>query len=311
MSNILSNNIALTVFKMEETAAITLENLRKYAFRSIDSVKDETKAWGWCSIEDMADTDFLLSPPSKGEFMFFALRVDKRNVPAALLKKHVAEAFKEENAKNKQDGKSYISRKRKKELKELHKSRLLSQMEPVPSAVDVVVDMQAGLAYLCTSSRTVCAIWCEHMQLSFGVSPQAMHSVHEDVPALFKSIYEQSRDISLEAHTYTVAETGQLTLARAGGTDKSEVSIVNEANSVKTSIEAGLTIKKFKLQMERQGDESLKWEFVLSPTLCFLSLKPPKVDKQKGDDPDAILLEKAYLLGQAVGVVRKLFEVTA
>lgn len=81
MPGFLSNSsIALSVFKIENPAAVTGEKLRKYAFRSIDNLNAETKAHGWTSIEDMLDVDWQFSAPEKGQFLCFSLRVDTRKI---------------------------------------------------------------------------------------------------------------------------------------------------------------------------------------------------------------------------------------
>lgn len=307
MSGFFGNNSALTVFKIENPAAVTVEKLKQHAFRSIDN-SAEAQSLGWCSIEDMLDTQWQ-SPPEKGQFLFFSLRLDKRKVPAPVLKKHLAEALRGEEVKNRAEGKTYVSRARKKELKELHMERLLSKMDPSPTTVDVALDTQTGLTYLCTTSSALCTLWMEYMILSFGQEPQILLSSMDDIPAIFKRIYEHSQEVCFDGHNYTVAETGQLTLGSGEGENKIEVSVKNEHNSAQNGIDSGLSIKKILLQMTRNDEDSLVWTFVLTPDLCFASLKTPKVNNKDDAEPDSALLEKMYLIGQAVGVVHTLFEV--
>lgn len=256
------------------------------------------------------DVDWNFSMPEKGPFLCFALRVDTRKVPGPVLKKHLAEAIREEESKKNTAGKpGAVSRARKKELKELISARLLSQAEPVPSTVDVALDTQSGLLYVASVSSTQLELVCDYCKQSFGVTPQPVTAGVEDVPGLLRSLYESSRDVPFDGHTYTLAEAGQLTLLREGEENGAEVTVKNEADSARTGLETGLSIKKMKFQMERVGEEELAWEFTLDAGLRFSGLKTPRVEKQSDDDPDAVLLEKMYLLQQAVGVVRTVFEV--
>ena len=94
-----------------------LDRLRQFAFRDIDETSEE-RSWGWVTFEDMLDAEWRDVPPQKGAFMAFALRLDTRRIPPAVLKKHVALALRVEEARNREQGKKYISRERKKEVRE-------------------------------------------------------------------------------------------------------------------------------------------------------------------------------------------------
>lgn len=305
MPGFLSNgSIALTVFKIENPAAVTGDKLRKYAFRSIDDLSSETKAHGWTSIEDMLDVNWQCSAPEKGHFLCFALRVDTRKVPQPVLKKHLAEALREETEKNSAEGKTYISRARKKELKELYTARLLAKTDPVPVTVDMAFDTQSGLLYVGSTTTAHQKLMAELFTQSFGQEPQPVLST-VDVPHILQELYAASRDITFDGHTYSLAEAGQLTLAAGDG----EVSVKNEPTSAQSGMEAGLSICKLKLQMTRVGETDLEWQFTLNLDLSFSGLKTPKIEKRPDDDADAALLAKLYLLEQTVGVIHTLFEV--
>lgn len=306
MPGFLSNgNIALSVFKIENPAAVTKEKLKKYAFRSIDALNAETKAHGWTSIDDMLDVDWQFSTPEKGRFLCFALRVDTRKISQPVLKKHLAEALREEAEKNRAEGNTNISRARKKELKELYTVRLLAKTEPVPVTVDMAFDTQSGLLYVGSVSTTQQNLICDLFEQSFGQKLEPLLTALEDVSLILKELYRASREIPFEDHTYFLSEAGQLTLAAGDG----EVSVKNEPSSAQSGIEAGLAISKLKLEMTLRGEEDLAWQFTLHSDLCFSGLKTPKVKKSSSDVADAAILEKLYLIEQAVGVIHTLFEI--
>lgn len=163
---------ALTIYKIENCDAVTEAKLKQYAFRPVPV--GEPKAWGWVNIDDLTDTDWSRSVPEKGEFMGFALRVDTRKVAAPVLKLHLEEAFRQEEAKNATEGKAFISRARKKELKELHTAKLMAKAEPVPASADVAVDMSSGLVYVGSTSKSMLETFEEYFERSFGVKPERL-----------------------------------------------------------------------------------------------------------------------------------------
>lgn len=305
MPGFLSNgSIALTVFTIENPAAVTGEKLKKYAFRSIDSLNAETKAHGWTSIEDMLDVDWQFSTPEKGHYLCFSLRVDTRKISQPVLKKHLAEALREEAEKNSTEGKTYVSRSRKRELKELYTARLLAKTDPVPVTVDVAFDTQSGLLYVGSTSTAHLELVAELFTQSFGQEPLPV-PIAVDVSHILQELYGASRNIPLDGHSYCLSEAGQLTLAAGDG----EVSVKNEPTSAQSGMQAGLTICKLKLEMTRMGEEDLAWQFTLHSNLSFSGLKTPKVEKKTDDGADAAILAKLYLIEQAVGVIHTLFEV--
>ena len=93
------------------------DKLRQFSFRDIDDLP-EMQAHGWVCFEDMLDSEWRTAPPHKGAYLLFSLRLDTRRIPAAVIKKHLTLALKAEKEKMQEQGKKFISRERKKELKE-------------------------------------------------------------------------------------------------------------------------------------------------------------------------------------------------
>lgn len=316
--SLLSSSIALTMYKLDAPSAITAEKLKQFAFRSIDDIP-ETKAWGWTSIENMFDCEWRESVPEKGQFMCFAFRVDTRKVASAVIRKHLAEAFKEEEAKNRADGKAFISRARKKELKEQHTAKLLKRAEPVPVSVDLALDTTSGLLYVGTTSGTMLERIEEQLATSFGVSPVRMvlagledrHDADDQaLEILFRNIHESVQSVSVDGGSFTVSAAERITL-----TGHSEVAVKSAAPenrgtadaSIDAGLQAGLFISKMQIRIE-QDQEALTWEMVVDREFGFSGLKTPHVDKPDSDaDPDAVLLEKLYLIDRAVQVMHALF----
>ena len=75
----------MTRFRIAESVTRELLNevpqrLKQFAFLPIDDIAEE-RGWGWANIDDMLDTEWKASPPEKGEFFAFTLRVDRRRIP--------------------------------------------------------------------------------------------------------------------------------------------------------------------------------------------------------------------------------------
>jgi hypothetical protein len=299
----MNKSTSLTVFQVDNPAAVTAAALKKHGFR--ENAGEKAVA-GWTSIEDMLDATWERSVPEVGEWLCFALRVDKRSVSAAVLKKHFNELLLKE--KSGADG-GKVSRKRKKELKEQAGAQLLSKAMPVPSVTDIALDTRTGRLFVGSVSSGALKLLVERMSSDFGVAVQPFQA-HGDAPAIFRRIYDAGEEVSVDGHSYRLAECGRLTLSgQNGGADKIEVSAKNDRVSADAGLDSGLAITSLKMRMDRDGPEEWLFELRGAETLCFSGLQTPVTEKPKKDKAaDAVLLEKLYLIEQAVNVVHTLFE---
>lgn len=310
MAGICSATTDLTVYAIDDPAAVTADKLRRHAFRPIDDLKTEALAVGWTSIDGMLDTAWEKAPPEKGEWLCFALRVDKRTIPGAVLRKRYAEALKaEEDALPEDAERRYVSRKRRVELKEEVRLRLLPTIEPVPSVVDMAMNMHTGLLLVATGAKGVLGHMEELMASTFGVTPRRLEA-GVDVGATFRQFYEGSRTLEREGHRYTLAYADQMTLAGLQDDNQVQVVIKNDSASAFAGLDAGLSVEKIRLSMERDAEPGFAWTFALNASLAFSGVKTPATESKPDDqnDADAACLEKLYLLEQLVGVVGQLFE---
>ncbi len=144
------------------------DKLRKHAFKDIDDIPEE-RSWGWVNFEDMLDVEWKSSPPQKGEYLTFSLRLDTRRVPPAVIKKHLAVEMKKEEAQNKERGKNYISRERKKELKELVILRLKQRFLPIPAEFQAVWNTGSNIVYFASTQSKMLDLFQEQFTLSFNL----------------------------------------------------------------------------------------------------------------------------------------------
>ncbi len=162
--------------------------LIQYAIQDIDDIPEE-RAWGWTCFEDMLDTSWHSAPPHKGEYLAFALRLDTRRIPAAVLKKHLQLALRKEELHNKEQGKKFISRDRRTELRDQVRLRLLGRFLPIPAIFDVVWNTSTNIVYLASTQTKVAELFMNHFTLSFDLhleplTPYSLATTMLDEPAM-------------------------------------------------------------------------------------------------------------------------------
>lgn len=310
---LMAKNCALTVFKAENPAAVTAEKLKQFAFAPIDDLPGEEMARGWVNFDDMLDLAWGMSVPEKGNFMVFGFRIDTRRVPGPVLRKEYGKALQEELEKAQAEGKKFVSRERKKELKELVKAKLMAKTPPSPAVVDAALDRTTGQLLVSSTSSRQLESFAEHFKASFAeqeIQELNFAGLEERADALkdglamesfLQEIYGHSREVGWDGHTFNIAEAGEVTLQKESG---ETVASRNEPGSVAAGLEAGLYIRKMKVTIT--DENAMEWSAVIDQDFRF-RLQTPAVEKAKDADPDAVLLEKLYLLQLAVGAVHELF----
>ncbi|MDR3641179.1 MAG: hypothetical protein P4L39_07635 [Humidesulfovibrio sp.] len=172
--SILSASLGLTRYRVVEEIPDSLwrevpKRLTDNAFHDIDATVDE-RSWGWCNLDNMLDMDWADSPPEKGHYMCFGLRLDTRRIPPAVFKKHCMIALAQELAQAKQEGKSFISKDRRREIKDQVMLRLRARSLPVPAVFDAVWNTQSGRVLFASTNSKAKTLFEDHFNLSFGLT---------------------------------------------------------------------------------------------------------------------------------------------
>ena len=144
------------------------DRLKKHAFQDIDATTD-MQAYGWVSFEDMLDSEWLLAPPQKANYLVFSLRYDVRRIPAGVVKKHVQIAMKQELAKLQQQNKKFIARERKKELREQVMLRLVQRFLPVPGEFNVLWNTDKNEVWFASTQMKMLDLFQEHFLQTFDL----------------------------------------------------------------------------------------------------------------------------------------------
>lgn len=151
----LKTSTSFTRFRISDPVPSSLwpevpDRLRRNSLTDIDELPEE-RSFGWTAFEDLLDTAFAANPIEKGEYITFCLRLDTRRVPPAVIKKHLALAIRKEEAQNREMGKKFVSRDRKKELKEQVMLKLRMRFLPIPAEFQVVWNTSKSVVYFAST----------------------------------------------------------------------------------------------------------------------------------------------------------------
>lgn len=156
-----------TIFNLEAIRDMDVnsveELLRGKQFTPIDDTPD-VLSYGWTPVGDINDLDFQ-ETIARGEYMLWAMRVDKRSIPSSVMRNEVSKVVKDELQRT---GREFLSRERLGEIKEQVSLRLRSKMPPTPKTVQVVYDPSAKQVYVGSTSKTDIEYFIDLVQDTFG-----------------------------------------------------------------------------------------------------------------------------------------------
>lgn len=168
-----ASTCSLTRFRVVDAVPAALwtsieDRLKQHAFLDIDDMP-EMSASGWVAFEDMRDTAWLLSP-NKGPYILFSLRRDTRRIPAALIRKNMADALDKEKQERKERGlNAFVSNERRKELREQVLLRLRARFLPVPAYFNVLWNKEDNEVWLASTSAGIIDAFMDLFRRTFDV----------------------------------------------------------------------------------------------------------------------------------------------
>ena len=315
--------------------------LKNGAFLDIDDTT-EGQSDGWVSFDDYLDTTWQAGPPQKGAYIAFSLRVDTRRIPAGVLRKHLDLALKREKAENEKNGKKFISRERRKELKELVQLSLRRRFLPVPGEFNVIWNTANNEIWFASTQAKMLELFAQRFLATFK-----LHIEQLTPPDLALSILEKDAEEAVHdadqaddtmdgvlgqefltwlwfqsdaAPSFFRTDDGQpfqasmekrVTVTGFVGFDRETTAMTSFYDGAPL-VEARLGLRRGKkvtsalihLTKDDFGfDVSVK-----AADFSLNSLKAPKIDKpDRDDDPDALFLEKVFLIETAVTLLDSLY----
>lgn len=179
------------------------EKLVQFSFRDIENLP-EMQAHGWVCFEDMLDSKWETATPFKADYAVFSLRLDTRRIPAGVIKKHVALAIKDEKERLLANNQKFISRERKKELKEQVLLRLRERFLPIPAEFNVIWNLQTGEVWFASLQQKMIDLFMEYFLATFDLHLDQLTPYN--LAALLLTEEQMTRIDSLEATHFTRAE---------------------------------------------------------------------------------------------------------
>lgn len=152
--SILSNSVSITRYQVHgEIKAPIIENitdgLKSNTILDIDNQISD-KATGWTAFDKPFQPDFEGSSFVYGNAFVFALRIDKKNIAAKVLKKH----YTIEAAKRMADsGRDFLSKNEKKLVKEHVISGLSVRIPATPNIYDLVWHYEESMVWFFTNLK--------------------------------------------------------------------------------------------------------------------------------------------------------------
>ena len=168
---LLSATTSLTRYKvngqLEDPILDTIAaGLKKHTISDIDDNPSEQAA-GWASFQDPFNSDFEGSNFMIGTYIVFALRVDRKSVPAKMVQKH----FSIESAKRLTDlGRDFLSANEKRMIKDHVINKLNLKMPSTPNIYDVVWQYETGEVWFYSNLKSANEALETLFIKSFGVS---------------------------------------------------------------------------------------------------------------------------------------------
>jgi DNA recombination-dependent growth factor C len=163
-----------TAERVDLSAEEVVKRLEKRRFLPLDAAAsggaesslEESERFGWITLVHLFDTRFTIEKVFQDPYAAWALRIDKRKIPQALVKAHLKIR---EIAHEEATGKR-VGPKRRKELREEVKRELASKVLPASTAVQVVWNPNAGIVWLGNASEAVAEKFVRQFEDTFDVT---------------------------------------------------------------------------------------------------------------------------------------------
>jgi len=142
------------------------QRISRFAFQNIDETSDQERSVGWVNIMDMFDNRLSAMQYLKEPCIALSWRVDVRKVPSKALKRYCREA--EEEAKE-SEGLEFLSKKRRREIKESVQAKLLKRVIPQSQTYDMIWNLKASTVLFGSLSNNLCDEFAEFFMQCFGL----------------------------------------------------------------------------------------------------------------------------------------------
>lgn len=308
----------------EDTSESFDRQIKAFAFRDFFPAEAE-KNLGWTCIEDVLDTEFAYARYAFGDYRLFALRLDRRMVPAALMKIRCLEGERRFLSENKM---KKLYKDQREAIRDSVRLELLKGAPPVPSFYDVCWAPTAETVLFSNLAPKIVQEFLDLFKESFGIilqpyqpwDPAALEAQEIDLSfpgrdfltwLWFKS---EERNGMIRISDFGDIEMNFIRhLALVSGEGEYIESVVCQGQHAdlkegKEAVRQGKKIKEARISL---GRDSAKWEFTFkADTFQFQSMKlpvPTDAEFDEDEDKSGRTLERIYLIETAFKTMDDLF----
>lgn len=154
---LLSSTVSLTRYHVEGDIATPIIDTihRGLVANAIMDIDDDVaeKSAGWTAFRDPFKPDFEGSSFVLDPYFVFSLRIDKKSIPAKVVKKRYA---RETAQRMKEAGRDYLSRSEKQAIKEKVIQSLCLRIPATPNTYDVLWHPEARKVWFFTTQKAAC-----------------------------------------------------------------------------------------------------------------------------------------------------------
>lgn len=300
-----------------------LEKIRAYAFRDIFPENSQENV-GWTSIQDALEFFYFDNIVDDARFSLFALRIDRRKIPAAIMKMRCQEAEKEFLRSN---GIKRLYKDQREAIRESVRAELETSIPPVPKVFEVIWDKERHIVYFSSLSSPIIDDFSELFFKTFGIRLRPAnipdqqklaqinaHPAYIGMEFLtwlwFKSTeHDGTIEILGSGITDIIVSFFNCVILESGEGEYAETVVCKgnhaDLREAKEALRQGKKISQARIKLSRDG---LGYEFTYRDNLCqFQTLALPPVDPDKDyDDRSAMTLERIYLLRKIVEAMNEL-----
>lgn len=147
------------------------KRISRFAFQKIDEASEQERSVGWVNIMDVFDNRLASMEFLKEPCIALSWRVDVRRVPKKALLQYCREA--EERAKE-SEGIEFLSKKRREEIRETVRVRLLKRAIPVAQTYDMIWNLHASALIFGSVSNKLCDEFAEFFLQCFDLRLQPL-----------------------------------------------------------------------------------------------------------------------------------------
>jgi recombination associated protein RdgC len=293
---------------------VFLRTVKAFSYREPLPAEVE-RSVGWTGIGSVLDTEFTASPIGNSGYRMLSLRIDRRSIPAAVMKMRCLKAEQELLVRT---GQKRLYREQRYIIRESVCLELAKTIPLVPRVYDVIWAVDAGDLYLGSLSPSVMDAFTVHFHQTFGLmpfpaNPFVTSDAGEDVDPLrisqefltwlwFKS-EERAGVVSVRGIGDIVLRLiDRVELASGNGEYAETVVITGRHSDMKEAREAvrlGKLISQARIRLERDGDE---YEFTVPDNgFQYRSMSLPFSERDDIEqDAIGMALERIHLISKAV-----------